>query len=100
MKVIQLEGGAFLNREEWHRYIKESFSFPEYYGGNLDALADALAEISEETMIRVSDFELWQERLGDYFEAVWETLCESVEENPFLKMETDFTFRGLSGQDD
>lgn len=100
MRIIRLEGGAFLNREEWHRYLKESFSFPDYYGENLDALADVLSEISEETMIQVSDLELWQERLGDYFEAAWETICEGVEENPFLRMAADCSFREMSDQDD
>lgn len=100
MRLIRLRGGAFLNREEWHRYLKKSFSFPDYYGENLDALADALAEVSEETMIQVSEFELWKERLGGYFESAWATLCEGVDENPFLRMTTDFAFCETSDQDD
>lgn len=100
MKIIRLEGGAFLNREDWHRYLKEIFSFPDYYGENLDALADALSEISEDTLIEISDLELWKERLGDYFEAAWETVEEAVEENPFLKIVSDDSFREASDCDD
>ena len=31
-------------KEEAHRYLKEVFSFPDYYGANLDALYDCLSE--------------------------------------------------------
>ncbi|MBO4783300.1 MAG: barstar family protein, partial [Lachnospiraceae bacterium] len=30
---------------EAHEYLKEVFSFPEYYGKNLDALFDCLGEM-------------------------------------------------------
>ena len=32
-------------RKEAHEYLKEVFSFPEYYGKNLDALFDCLGEM-------------------------------------------------------
>lgn len=32
-------------REEAHEYLAEVFSFPEYYGKNLDALFDCLGEM-------------------------------------------------------
>jgi len=32
-------------RKEAHEYLKEVFSFPEYYGKNLDALFDCLSEM-------------------------------------------------------
>ena len=32
-------------REEAHKYLAEVFSFPEYYGKNLDALFDCLGEM-------------------------------------------------------
>ncbi len=64
------------------------------------SLTSLVAEVSEETMIQVSEFELWKERLGDYFESAWATLCEGVDENPFLRMTTDFAFCETSDQDD
>ena len=32
-------------REEAHEYLAEVFSFPDYYGKNLDALFDCLGEM-------------------------------------------------------
>ena len=32
-------------RKEAHEYLKEVFSFPDYYGKNLDALFDCLGEM-------------------------------------------------------
>ena len=46
MKYI-LDGKKMVSREETHRYLKETFGFPDYYGKNLDALHDCLAEMGE-----------------------------------------------------
>ena len=35
-------------RETAHRYLAEVFSFPDYYGKNLDALYDCLSEMNIE----------------------------------------------------
>ena len=35
-------------RETAHRYLGEVFSFPDYYGKNLDALYDCLSEMNIE----------------------------------------------------
>ena len=50
MKYI-LDGKKMVSKEETHKYLKETFDFPEHYGNNLDALFDMLGDISEDTMI-------------------------------------------------
>ncbi|MBQ9212803.1 MAG: barstar family protein [Bacteroidales bacterium] len=40
-----------------HKYLKEKFSFPDYYGCNLDALYDCLSEISNPHCVGVFNTE-------------------------------------------
>ncbi len=47
MKKIVLDGRILADEAKAHRYLKEKFSFSEYYGGNLDALYDCLTELQD-----------------------------------------------------
>ena len=51
MRVIVLDGKKMTDIPQTHRYIAEEASFPEYYGRNLDALADCLSELGKNTCI-------------------------------------------------
>lgn len=51
-------------KEDLHRIFRETLSFPEYYGNNLDALYDYLTEISGK--VRLLDWESAEVRLGAY----------------------------------
>ena len=51
-------------REDLHRLFRESLSFPDWYGNNLDALYDCLTELSGR--IRILDWETAEVLLGDY----------------------------------
>ena len=44
MRVV-LDALRLQRKEEAHKYLREALNFPEYYGGNLDALHDCLTEI-------------------------------------------------------
>ncbi|MBR7081998.1 MAG: barstar family protein [Oscillospiraceae bacterium] len=46
MKSFILYGGAIADRDELHETLAMGLGFPEYYGKNLDALHDCLADIS------------------------------------------------------
>ena len=52
-------------KEKAHQYLKTMFSFPDYYGANLDALYDCLSE-QPYLCVRL----LHAEEAGDYFEKV------------------------------
>ena len=50
MAVITLKFSKCRSAEDIHKVIKEAFSFPDYYGANLDAFYDCLLEQSQKRM--------------------------------------------------
>ena len=51
MKAAVIDFSKFDDPRNVHAYLKETLSFPDYYGGNLDALYDCLTDIGEDTEI-------------------------------------------------
>ena len=56
MKIIELDGKCI--KKHSRDYLKEKFSFPDYYGKNLDALYDCLTDIWVETEIHLKNSSL------------------------------------------
>lgn len=52
------------NKEDLHRFFRETLSFPQWYGNNLDALYDCLTEASGK--LRLLDWETAEINLGTY----------------------------------
>ena len=52
MKAVILD--ITLLNEMGHKYLKEVFDFPEYYGENLDALYDSLSELDDTEIIIIN----------------------------------------------
>ena len=67
MHVI-LDARKLGNRDTAHAYLKKVFSFPDYYGNNLDALHDCLTELPFSSNLTVHF--LHAEDAGEYFPAV------------------------------
>ena len=61
-------------RETAHAYLKKVFSFPDYYGNNLDALYDCLSELPYGS--RLSIHLLHTEEANSYFPSVLSVLKE------------------------
>ena len=55
MKYV-LDAEKMQTREEMHEYLKEVLEFPEYYGGNLDALYDCLTDMKDVEIV-IQDLE-------------------------------------------
>ena len=54
-----------------HEVLYESLSFPDYYGGNMDALWDCLKDmLPEASYIEIQGFENLKKHLGDYADKV------------------------------
>ena len=56
-------------RKEAHEYLKEVFSFPEYYGKNLDALFDCLGEMRIDSITIINS-----EKGENYFYSVLDVI--------------------------
>lgn len=51
MKTVMIDLSEVQTKEALHAALKEGLSFPDYYGGNLDALHDCLTDVSEPTEV-------------------------------------------------
>ena len=71
-------------REDLHAQLAAALSFPEWYGGNLDALHDCLTDIFTDTELTLQNFSVIKERLGDYAARLLLVLHHATEENPHL----------------
>ncbi len=53
MKTVELNGKRMTSEAAAQEYLFDMFDFPVYYGDDLDALYDALADIVEETHVSI-----------------------------------------------
>ncbi|PLR90592.1 barstar family protein [Bacillus halotolerans] len=81
MKKIVVDGKDFQNKEGLHNALKDKLDFPDYYGGNLDALWDCLTGWIELPLTLIwRNFECSKKFLGSYADDALEVLQEAQEE--------------------
>ena len=51
MKIYLLDGADMTDRERAYRTIAQTMRFPEWFGRNLDALADCLSELDRDSLV-------------------------------------------------
>lgn len=68
LRIFVLDGKDMKNRETAYAVIKETLEFPDWFGNNLDALADCLSELDTDTAIVFVNTQKLSENLGDYAE--------------------------------
>ena len=73
MNVI-LDFENISSKSSLHQYLKEQLALPEYYGNNLDALHDVLAEKREPVSICICHFDSLKQVLGEYAEVLLQVL--------------------------
>ena len=64
--MIVLNGNAMHNQKAMHAHLRERLSLPDYYGGNLDALNDCLAERAGRELIVLQDAGAFLQVCGEY----------------------------------
>ena len=86
-----LDGSSVGNRETLHRVLAAGLQFPDWYGGNLDALHDCLTEITQPTELVIRGSNALETALGSYAAAFRRVLTDSAAQNDALTVtwETD-----------
>ena len=79
-----LDGGSVGNRETLHRVLAAGLQFPDWYGGNLDALHDCLTEIAQPTELVIRGGDALETALGSYAAAFRRVLTDSAAQNDAL----------------
>ncbi len=90
MKTILIDGSEITSRENAHAQLFAKLSFPDYYGGNLDALHDCLTGINEPTHIILEHCDDVLLSLGSYGAALLRVLNVSSTENDYLTVSFHF----------
>lgn len=93
MRLVNLDGRKMDSRHAAWNYLRELLELPDYFGSNLDALADCLGEI-QDIAITFSYTDAALNSLGDY----------AVKMLHVFELEAaarkDFRFRLIKRQDD
>ena len=79
-----LDGGSVGNRETLHRVLAAGLQFPDWYGGNLDALHDCLTEINQPTELVSRSGDTLEAALGSYAAAFRRVRADSAAQNDAL----------------
>ena len=87
MKYVVLNGEEMTSIETAHQYLASQLNFPEYYGGNLDALWDILSTISEPVQIRLINEDKLAGYLGDYGYSLLNVMHEAAIFNDRISFE-------------
>ncbi len=89
MQEIIIDGEKIHTKEELHKAFAEQFGFPEWYGGNLDALHDCLTDIREKVIIRFVDYDELEEHLPIYGRLAVRVVRSACRDNPRLSCTVD-----------
>lgn len=84
MKKIRLDFQNIKDKVTLHLYLQEQFELPSYYGKNLDAFWDCLAEISDYTLVELLNINTLYESLGPYSAKFLKTIDDAAQENTYL----------------
>ncbi len=86
MKQVHLTSENLKDKETMSAVMRASLDIPDYFGGNLDALADILSEITQETVfeIDIADLESFSE--DGYAQKALKVISRVCEENPHLHL--------------
>lgn len=71
-KQIEIDGSALTDWKAFHKTFKETLNFPPYYGDNMDAWIECMAEIKESLLISITDSETLKENAEEIYFTILE----------------------------
>lgn len=74
-----IDCAAICDRESLHRTFAEALCFPAWYGKNLDAMYDCLAEVS--ATVHLQHWDAAEAALGNYGKNTRRVLTEAAQRN-------------------
>ena len=86
LKQIRLDPEKLMDRESMAHFMEENLELPEWFGGNLDALADVLSEVTRETVFEVEIGTASQFDMEEYPGKVLLVVARAARENPHLHL--------------
>lgn len=81
MRLLTIDGKYMSSKELMYVHLNRVFSFPSYFGNNLDALWDLLNENDEPAKIEFLNVDLAREYLGSYGENLVRLLKKLEQKN-------------------
>ena len=84
--IALIDGAAVATRDDLHDALKRQLALPDWYGRNLDALYDCLADIREDTEICLVHADKLSAYLGAYAGVLQTVLHDAADENPRLHL--------------
>lgn len=82
MRIVRVDTSDLGGKREVLERMGEAFGFPDYYGANLDALADCLADLAEPTTLEWSGWQTLQADDPAGFGQVVLVLDDRTEQEP------------------
>ena len=89
MKTITIDCASISGKEEFHTALEEALEFPGWYGKNLDALHDCLAEICANTQVCFQNWHRLEDTLGSYANLIRRVMIRTAEENACIQIRFD-----------
>ena len=86
IRTVALDAEKIRDRESMAAYMKEQLELPDYFGGNLDALADLLSEMTRETVFEVPAEMFGRIPEDGYAAKTLRVLNAAASENPHLHL--------------
>ncbi len=87
METIRLDGARLRDREEAMELLDQALTLPEWWGRNLDALYDCLADLGRPVRLEVFRRETMVET--PFGRRLLRVLEDAAEELPWLELDTD-----------